>query len=124
MIRNLAFSFVNMETRRSNTFIVTLTAPSMGHQESPPPAPGQRCLHIELPQGVDFAQDIGVDPAIVVDVEVSDSRIGGEVIVDELATEACLRNERQPPAAALIVVDRSRHMGGDCLLAKRIERHQ
>jgi hypothetical protein len=28
-------------------------------------------LRVDLPQGIDFAQDIGADPAIVVDVEVA-----------------------------------------------------
>jgi hypothetical protein len=56
-------------------------------------------LRIELPQRVDFAQDIGMDPAIVIDVELSDSQIGRKVVIDELAAEAGLRNERQPPAA-------------------------
>ena len=81
-------------------------------------------MRIELLQGVDFAQDIGMDPAIVIDVEMSDSQIGRKVVIDELAAEAGLRNERQPPAAALIVIDRPRHIGGDRLLAKGIERHQ
>jgi hypothetical protein len=44
-------------------------------------------LRIDLPQGIDFHQNTGVYFTIVGDVEVSDSRVGGEVVVDELATE-------------------------------------
>ena len=88
-----------------------------------PPAPGQRYgFRIALPQGVDFSQDISVDPAIVIDVEVSDRRIGREIVVDELPAEAGLRNERQPPAAALIVVDRPRHIGGDWVSCPGVSR--
>ena len=88
-------------------------------QGSLPPASGRRYgLRIDLQQRVDFAQDIGVDPPIIIDVEVSGRRIGREIVVDELAAEAGLRNERQSPAAALIVVDRPRHIGGDWLLRK------
>ena len=69
-----------------------------------------------------ITQDFGLNPVVLVDVEVENAGIGRQVEVCELATEARVGRERRTPAAALVVVDGPSDIGGDGLGQVRSKR--
>jgi hypothetical protein len=92
------------------------------------PLPPAFSLHgarrTRLQHGADFTQDLGVKSAARLDVEMRNVGVARQVDIRELAVEAGGGNERQAPAAVLIVVDGPHDICRDGLLAIRIERHQ
>ena len=54
---------------------------------------------------LNLAQDLGMDLVAVVDVEVKNGGVAGQIEIRELAAKARLGRERRTPAAGLVVVD-------------------
>jgi hypothetical protein len=71
---------------------------------------------------LNLTQDFGLNPVVLVDVEVENGGIARQIEVCELAAEAGVGRERRTPAAALEVVDGPSDIGGDGLGQVRSER--
>jgi len=87
------------------------------------PAGSLRLSGFDALERLNLAQYLGMDLVAVVDVEMKNGGVAGEIEIRELAAKARLGRERRTPAAGLVVVDGPPDIGGNRLGPIGSERH-